>query len=328
MAKKLRILSIDGGGIRGIIPALVMAEIEKQTGKPIAQLFDLVAGTSTGGVLALGVTCPHPDDPTRPRYSAADGVRLYEQEGRRIFSRSPWKRVTSLNGITDEKYPSGPVEAVLKEYFGETRLKHALTDVLITAYETERRFPWFFRSSRARQNPEYDFLMWQVARSTSAAPTYFEPTKIDVPSPADYYALIDGGVFANNPTLCAFVEAKTLQPETEDILVVSIGTGELTRPLKYAEAVNWGAAEWVLPIINVLMQGVSATVDYQMQTLLPPTGRGKQRYYRFQAKLNEGMDDMDDASRTNLRVLKLLGEELIHQSSDQIGKLCRELVKE
>ncbi|MBL8118603.1 MAG: patatin-like phospholipase family protein, partial [Anaerolineae bacterium] len=168
MAKKLRILSIDGGGIRGIIPALVMAEIEKQTGKPIAQLFDLVAGTSTGGVLALGVTCPHPDDPTRPRYSAADGVRLYEQEGRRIFSRSPWKRVTSLNGITDEKYPSGPVEAVLKEYFGETRLKHALTDVLITAYETERRFPWFFRSNRARQNPEYDFLMWQVARSTSA----------------------------------------------------------------------------------------------------------------------------------------------------------------
>lgn len=328
MAKKLRILSIDGGGIRGIIPALVMAEIEKQTGKPIAQLFDLVAGTSTGGVLALGVTCPHPDDPTRPRYSAADGVRLYEQEGRRIFSRSPWKRVTSLNGITDEKYPSGPVEAVLKEYFGETRLKHALTDVLITAYETERRFPWFFRSNRARQNPEYDFLMWQVARSTSAAPTYFEPAKIDVPSPADYYALIDGGVFANNPTLCAFVEAKTLQPKTEDILVVSIGTGELTRPLKYTEAVNWGAAEWVLPIINVLMQGVSATVDYQMHTLLPPTARGKQRYYRFQAKLNEGMDDMDDASRTNLRVLKLLGEELIHQSGDQIGKLCRELVKE
>lgn len=328
MAKKIvKILSIDGGGIRGVIPGLVMAEIEKRTGKPICKLFDLIAGTSTGGVLALGLTRPDDVDPKKPKYTAEDGVRMYEEEGRRIFSRSPWKVVRSFNGFTDEKYPSGPVEEVLKEYFGEIQLKEALTDVLITSYEIERRFPWFFRSSRARQDPEYDFPMWKVARATSAAPTYFDPCKIETSNTADYYALADGGVFANNPTMCAFVDAKTREAQDADYLVVSLGTGVMTRPLPYDEACNWGAAEWVLPIINVLMNGVSESVDYQMQTMLPRDQGGKRRYYRFQLKLTEGKDDMDDASKTNIRVLKLMAEDLIHQNDDALDQLCKDLKK-
>lgn len=329
MAKLVKVLSIDGGGIRGIIPGMVMTDIERRTGKPISQLFDLIAGTSTGGVLTLGVTCPDPNDPTKPRYSAADGVRLYEEQGRRIFSRSPWKRVTSLNGITDERYPSASVEAVLKETFGETRLRQALNDVMITGYETERRSPWFFRSARARRDPQnYDFPMWQVARSTSAAPTYFEPSRIDVTNTTDYYSLVDGGVFANNPSMCAYVDAISADPRPTDVLVVSLGTGVLTRRLPYDEAVGWGAAQWVLPIISVLMDGNSETVDYQMRTVLGAEAGTKKRYYRFQIKLNEGMDDMDDASRTNIRVLKLLGEELVGQSSEALEQVCKLLLKE
>jgi uncharacterized protein len=328
MAKKvIKILSIDGGGIRGVIPGLVMTEIEKRTGKPICKLFDLIAGTSTGGVLALGLTRPDDKDPKKPKYKAEDGVRMYEEEGRRIFSRSPWKAVRSFNGITDEKYPSEPVEAVLKEYFGDIQLKQALTDVLITSYEIERRFPWFFRSSRARKDPEYDFPMWKVARATSAAPTYFEPCKIETANAAEYYALVDGGVFANNPTTCAFVDAKIGQAEDTEYLVVSLGTGVMTRPIRYDEACKWGAAEWVLPVISLLMNGVSETVDYQMQTLLPNNEDGARRYYRFQARLTEGKDDMDDASKTNIRALKLVAEDLIHQNNDVLDALCKDLKK-
>lgn len=83
MSKTIKILSIDGGGIRGIIPALILAEIEQRTGKPICQMFDLIAGTSTGGILALGLT--RPDDTGQPAYRAEDLVRLYKTEGPVIF---------------------------------------------------------------------------------------------------------------------------------------------------------------------------------------------------------------------------------------------------
>ena len=93
MAKRMNILSIDGGGIRGIIPAIVLAEIEKNTGSKIANLFDLIAGTSTGGILALGLTRPGND--STPQYSASDLVTLYEEEGRNVFSRSTSQLIKS-----------------------------------------------------------------------------------------------------------------------------------------------------------------------------------------------------------------------------------------
>jgi uncharacterized protein len=202
-----KVLSIDGGGIRGIIPAMVLGEIEDRTGKPASELFDLIAGTSTGGILALGLAKPTVGS-NKPQYKAEELAELYEKEGGRIFSRSVWHRTRALGSTLEEKYPSEGIEGVLDEYFGETRLQDALTNVLVAAYEIERRIPWFFRSERAKERIDYDFPMKQVARATSAAPTYFEPVKIGAEGSSDYYALIDGGVFANNPALCAYVEAR------------------------------------------------------------------------------------------------------------------------
>ncbi len=175
--KPKRILSIDGGGIRGIIPALVLAEIEKQMKKPICELFELIAGTSTGGILALGLTVP--DTKGRPLYKARDLARLYEVKGNYIFSRTIWHRIHSGWGLREEKYPSKPIEDVLENYFSDNRLNQSLTDVIVTAYAIERRCPFFFRSIRAKDTrhygESYNFLIREAARATSAAPTYFEP---------------------------------------------------------------------------------------------------------------------------------------------------------
>jgi hypothetical protein len=301
MVEPVRVLSIDGGGIRGIIPAMILAEIERRTGKRIWELFSLIAGSSTGGIIALGLTKPLEDG--QP-YTAADLVGLYETEGEHIFSRAVWHRARAVGNVFEEKYPSTGVEEVLERYFGEARLKDALTDVLISSYEIERRLPFFFRSSRARTKPDYDFLMKQVARATSAAPTYFEPLKIDVKTTGveDYYALIDGGVYANNPALCAYVEAISTHERRDptDFLVVSLGTGQLTRRLPYDEAKDWGIARWAQPVLSVVFDGVSNTVDFQMRQLLT-CDDPHDHYYRFQTTLNAGNDDMDDASRTNIR---------------------------
>ena len=325
MPQQIRVLSIDGGGIRGIIPAMILAEIEKRTHKPISELFHLIAGTSTGGILALGLV--KPDAHGKPAYSAQQAIALYDREGARVFSRSIWHRLHAVGSIAEEKYPADGIEAVLDEYFGDARLKDALTDVFITAYEIERRFPFLFKSRKARKDPIYNFPLKQAARATSAAPTYFEPLKLEAEAgdTAEYYALVDGGVYANNPALCAYVEAKTMFPEADDFLVVSLGTGEMTRPLPYDQARAWGLIQWAQPILNVVFDGVSDTVDYQLKQLLPKK-KGAQRYYRFQVRLDEGNDDLDDASRTNIRVLKLLAEAIIRDNREALGTLCDELV--
>ena len=321
--KPVKILSIDGGGIRGVIPAMVLAQIESLTGKPVSELFDLIAGTSTGGVLALALA--KPGRTGSPYYSAGEMVLLYEREGRRIFHQPALAKLLSIGNLVEEKYPSEGIEDVLEEYFGETRLKDALNDVLITSYETERRLPFFFKSRNARTREGHDYPMKAVARATSAAPTYFEPLKLDADDLRDYYSLIDGGVYANNPSLCGYVEAKTLYPGREDVVFVSLGTGELTRPLRYDDARDWGLAGWAKHILNVVLDGVSSTVDYQLRQLLPAHPDGVRRYWRFQVRLNEDNEAMDDARQENIRSLKLLAEGLIRDRSDDLKSLCEAL---
>src|SRR5919108_1940492 len=310
MPEPMRILSVDGGGIRGVIPAIVLKEIEERTGRPICRLFDLFVGTSTGGIIALGLTAPNGDG--EPANSAAKLLDLYAEEGERIFSRSIGHGRGAFDTALEENSPHEPLEEVLEEYLGETRLRDALTDVLVTAYEIETRTPWFFSSRKAREDAAWDFPMTKVARATSAAPTYFEPLKLETEGTVDYWTLVDGGVFANNPAMCGVAEAMG-QYGRADLLVVSLGTGQLTRRIAYEEACNWGLLGWARPILDVVFDGVSDTVDYQVKKLCE-SEEGVKRYYRFQAALEIGKDDMDDASPTNIHALKLVGETLVEES--------------
>jgi patatin-like phospholipase/acyl hydrolase len=307
MEHTVRILSIDGGGIRGIVPAVLLARLEELAGKPVARMFDLVAGTSTGGILALALAVPGENG--EPRYRAADLVRLYEDNGQRIFS-APFWRIPGAG----PRYHAAGIGGVLERYFGGARLKDAVTDVLVTSYEIERRFPFFFRSAAAREKPGYDFPMSAVARSTSAAPTYFEPSRID--NGADYYALIDGGVYANNPAMCALVEARLRHAAATDFTVVSLGTGTLTRRIPFARARRWGLARWAKPVLDILMDGVSETVDYQLRQLLPSS------YYRFQPRIPASNQAMDDTGRENLRELRLMAEAYAREREADLRRIC------
>ncbi|MGH2318831.1 patatin-like phospholipase family protein [Planococcus sp. SE5232] len=238
-----KILSIDGGGIRGIIPALILADIEKQTGKSIAELFDLIAGTSTGGLLALGLV--KPDGNGKPQYSADALAKLYKNEKERIFSPLRLDRFDhTVSALLQERYGSKSYEDVLHNYFSDFRLSDALTEVIIMCYEIERRKPWVFRSCKAKdasyRGINENARMKDIARATSAAPTYFEPKKIEMD---ENFFFVDGGMFANNPAMYAYAEAKTLFPDEKDFLLVSLGTGEYTRHIRYEKAKDWGLVE-------------------------------------------------------------------------------------
>jgi patatin-like phospholipase/acyl hydrolase len=317
MADVVKILSIDGGGIRGIIPALVLETIEERTGRPISALFDLIAGTSKGGVIALGLT--KPDEDGRPAHTAKKIVDLYETWGPRTFSRSIGQRLRTCNGILKEKYSCDGFNDMVAEYLGDARLSDALTDVLITAYDTERRCPFFFKSAKARSQESCDFLMRLAALATAAAPTYFEPLKLETDTAAEYYSLIDGGVYANNPAMCAYADVMRHHPNGE-VLLVSLGTGELTRPLPYDVVKEWGLFGWARPMLDVVFDGVSNTTNYQLCQLL-----GSSSYHRFQVTLDQRSERIDDASRANLRALRLKAEQLIESRSAELDVVCERL---
>ena len=311
----MKVLSIDGGGIRGLIPALVLAEIERRTGRRTAELFDLIAGTSAGGILACGLTRPGPDG--KPLHSAEELAELFRTEGPRIFDRSLRKRITSVDGLVDERYDDRGLNAALATYLGDARLRDALTDVLLTAYDIRDRFAFFFRSSRARTDDSYDFAMAAAARAGAAAPSYFEPVEVTDAAGARTYPLVDGGVFAVNPAMCAYAEV--VRAGGDISVIAALGTGSHSRAYGLDEAKGWGRLEWLQPLLEMVFDGVADTVDFQAATL----SRG--RYRRLQAELRYASDALDDAGEANLRRLEGDAERLIAERSADIEALCEEV---
>jgi len=314
VAYAAKILSIDGGGIRGIIPAAVLAEVERRTERPIATLFDLIAGTSTGGVIALALTAPGPAG--RPRLTAADLLELYLDEGPRIFARSPLRAVLTLDGLLDERYSDAGLEAALRRYLGDAMLADALTPVLVTAYALEERRPFFFKSRRAEARSARDYPMRVVARATSAAPTYFEPERV-ASERGGTVGLVDGGVCVVNPAMSAYAEVR--RDGAEIALVASLGTGQQTRAIETEGARRWGELGWARPLIDVVFDGMSDVVDYQLSQLLP-----SERYFRLQVEL-AARDELDDASPSNLRALQADARRLLDVEHERIDALCAAL---
>jgi predicted acylesterase/phospholipase RssA len=330
---KFSVLAVDGGGIRGAIPARVLQGIESKLGRPVCELFDVVSGTSTGGIIALGLTKPEGTS-RKPAYAASDLLDLYTQDGSKIFPHSLGRRVLTGDGLIDDRYPVGPLEALLQQKFGETKLSEALTELVIPSYDLSGPAPFFFKRTYARdQTHTWDVDMWRVARATSAAPTYFEPAELPQFEHEDDHALVDGGVFANNPAVSAYAEALSLYPAGVEVLVVSVGTGqapatepgETGGPISYEEAQHWGLVKWARPLLHVVLDGVAKTVDYELTQILGQQGDGQPRYFRLESPLPTASAAMDDVSSKNIERLVADAETLLGTESDKVEQICTAL---
>lgn len=317
------ILALDGGGIRGIIPARVVEALEDRTGMPACRLFDLVAGTSTGGILALALTTPGRDGRT-PAYPASALVGMYRARGPEIFRRSLAHSVRTLYGLAGPRYGAEPLERVLREYLGSARLSAALAPVLVTSYDTVEAAPYLFKSYRERSTaiagsgvPD-DHLLWQAARATSAAPTFFPPFLLPrAGAGGRARCLVDGGVYANNPAMCALADAyKLFGGARSRYLVVSIGTGKDDLRLSYGQVKGRGLLRWAIPILKIAFDGVSDTVDYQASEMAD-------RAWRFQA--DDVEQELDDASPDAIRRLVAAADALVERRRSELDELARVL---
>jgi patatin-like phospholipase/acyl hydrolase len=296
----MRVLAIDGGGIRGLIPAIVLTELERRAGRRTFELFDLIAGTSTGGILACALCAPEP-------LPASEVVKLYEEEGAEIFDRSLFQRIRSADGLLDEKYDDAALDRALERFLGHKRLSESRPDLIVPVYDTALPGPYFFKTSKAREGPgEHDFPLSVVARATSAAPTYFEPVE------SAGRSMVDGGVFAANPAMCGLAEVLA-SAAPRDVVLLSLGTGQRTHTREFDEIKDWGLAKWARPILDVVFDGVSDTVDFQLHNVL-----GAERYWRLQVELTLASDDLDDASEDNLARLRGHAEDLIRDRSAEL----------
>jgi len=357
--KKIRILSIDGGGIRGIIPGVILQYLENQlqtldkSQKKIGDYFDLIAGTSTGGILACAYLVPN--DSGSARYGANEALNLYLKEGAGIFNNSFLSRVGSAFGFMGPKYDVKPLENDLLDFFGDTLLSSCIKPSMITSYDTVLRKAVFFTSADAKAAPDIpdsynnDYRLRDVARATSAAPTYFEAAQIKrigtphappgVTDPNEVLTLIDGGVYANNPGMCAYAEARKTKfssilndpqkpdnPTAREMIIVSLGTGTMERPYPFSQIGDAGEVKWLEPILDILMSSNAETVKYQLHQMfdtLPP--EDGQDYYRLDPELNGASQEMDDTSPANLNLLNNAGQAFIAKNKDLLDKIAAKL---
>lgn len=252
---ELRILSIDGGGMKGILPAVYLKRVEELLGTPISQHFDMICGTSTGGIIALGLAAG---------VSANDIANLYVVKGKEIFPKFLIPNPIVPNLYLSSKYKNNRLAGILKDTLGDLKLKDSNTMLCIPSIKHHKAEPKVFKTPHHREytiDPER--YMWEVALATSAAPMYFPAANIP-----DAGLTIDGGLWANNPVLVAIAEAKKLGYSLDQIKVLSIGTGDAIYCVNKWVAKISGLLWWRTKIVDLTFQVQSKSASYTAGYLL------------------------------------------------------------
>ncbi len=238
MADPIRVLALDGGGIKGYVAARLLTELD------LAR-FNLIVGTSTGGILALALAAG-----IRPRQIA----ELYRDRGSEIFAGGRW---ASFRQLWRPKYAPDGLRRALVDVLGADRLmRHAARrlPVMVTTYDLVRAQSFLIKSWKSDRA---EIPMVDAALATSAAPTYFPP------HPLGGLELVDGGVYANSPGWLALTEARKLWPG-HPVQVLSIGFGGRPPRSSPGASASWGSLQWVRRIAPVFMDSAGDTVDYAL----------------------------------------------------------------
>jgi patatin-like phospholipase/acyl hydrolase len=280
---RYRILSLDGGGIKGLLSATLLTRLLERR-PTLIERTDLIAGTSTGGILALGLAVG-----LAPEALA----RLYRERADRIFDDSFWDDLIDLGKAVGADYSNRKLRRELKRHFGDRTLGDLDKRVLIPAFDLDapatatRPRAWkpkFFHNFPGEDSDQAETVV-DVALRTSAAPTYF---------PA-HQGYVDGGVVANNPAMAAVAQA--LDPRAagvalHEIALLSVGTGHEPKSIR-ARRVDWGWGQWARPLVSMMISGVAGVADFQCRQLIGPD-----RYQRLDPILDRGVDLDDHRPRT------------------------------
>ncbi|KAM1464428.1 hypothetical protein FF1_043205 [Malus domestica] len=344
------VLSIDGGGIRGIIPGTILSFLESELqkldgeGARLADYFDVIAGTSTGGLVTAMLTTP--DEHDRPLFSAKDINAFYLEQCPKIFPQDSapvfGKAVDMVKAMTGPKYDGKYLHKIVKEKLGDKRLNDTLTNVVIPTFDIKRLQPTIFSSYEAKKNSSIDALLSDICIATSATPTYLPAHHFETKTSTGEtreFDLIDGGVVANNPALVAIGEVTrevhqgnsdfsfSMRPtDYGRFLVVSLGTGSAKCEEKYHanDVAKWGLVAWLssggsCPLVDVFTQASSDMIDFHLANVFHALNFEKS-YLRIQDDtLEKTVSSVDIATEENLNNLIKVGEKLLKKPVSRVN---------
>ncbi|CAA3028793.1 patatin 2 [Olea europaea subsp. europaea] len=343
----ITVLSIDGGGIRGLIPAAILDFLESQLQEldgeeaRLADYFDVIAGTSTGGLVSAMLTAP--DENNRPLYAAKDIKPFYLENCPKIFPQTnAFGEIGRLfKALIGPLYDGKHLHNVLKEKLKNIRLSDTLTNVVIPAFDIEILQPVIFSSYEAKRSPLLDAKLSDICISTSAAPTFLPGhhfTTKDENGLIREYNLIDGGVAANNPALVAITQVtkqmfdhnsdvfQTKPADYPRLLTLSVGTGVARVDKKYNSklAAKWGILNWLLyggstPLVEIFTQASADMVDFH-NCLIFQALYSEENYLRIQDDTLSGIESsVDVATKENLDQLVKIGERLLKKPFSRVN---------
>ena len=332
------VLSIDGGGVRGIVAAVLLDSLEGELRNagvdlPVSDVFDVISGTSTGAIIAAGLSSRGPEK-GRPLVTPADLRDLFRQHAKTIFPPRhllalPFFR--QLRQLFGPLYSAAPLQRLLDRMLQDQTFLNPRRNVLITAYSVDPREAVFFRGGP--HTPPGDPLCTGAVRmadavvGSAAAPTFFPPHRIVNPKTQWQRTVIDGGVFINDPAVAGFAEALRLFPD-DDVKVVSLGTGRITQPYPFDQSRSWGFLQWVspagefrTPLLSAMADGQARAVTFQMERLLG------ERYQRFDYDLARGYGSpaLDDGSPSNMKALENGALNMAEEMRPRLRKIAQEI---
>ncbi|CAH8345002.1 unnamed protein product [Eruca vesicaria subsp. sativa] len=349
------ILSIDGGGVRGIIPGIILAYLESQLQEldgeeaRLVDYFDVISGTSTGGLIVAMLTAPEKDvkasrNPNRPLFAAKEIVPFYRKHCPKIFPQPrgafAWAQIL-VRLVRGPKYNGKYLRQVIEDFLGDTRLTQTLTNVVIPCFDIKNLQPVIFSSYQAVNRRVTDAKISDICLSTSAAPTYLPAhrfTNEDNEGNKHEYNLIDGGIAANNPTLCAITEVTKQivkkNPAMGDmspldytrVVVVSLGTGSIRNEEKYDAimASKWGLVSWICadgssPLIDCYNEAIQDIVDYQSCVVFQAL-RSETNYLRIDDDTLKGdIGSVDISTEKNMEGLVEVGKALLKKNVSRVN---------
>lgn len=330
---KICILSIDGGGMRNIISGKSLAYLEQalkaKSGNPdarIADYFDVAAGAGVGGIFTAMLFATK--DHSRPLFKADDTWRLLAEQGTKIYrsgSSSGLKRLFKGGGSGLTGSATAGLEKLMKEKFTKNlTLKDTLKPVLIPCYDLSSTAPFVFSRADALETDGFDFRLWEVCRATSAEPGIFEPVCMQSVDGSTRCVAVDGGLAMVNPTAAAITHVLHNKQEfpfvrgVEDILVLSIGTGQLLEVgYEHEEVKTWKPKHWARPMARIAGDGYTDLVDHAVAMAF---GQCRStNYVRVQANGSSfgrcGPNVDTDPSPNNVKMLVGIGEEMLKQKN-------------
>lgn len=328
--KRKRILSLDGGGIKSIITLKMLEYIEQQTGKKTGDIFDYIAGTSSGGLLALYLSMPSEENPSEPRYSASDVIDLLQYDSKKIFERKLASRFLGQKvlQVFRPAYHNKNIEAAMARRFHNYKIKDATTNILVLTFDTQENQPVAFTNYTKYYKEAY---MREVGIGTSVAPFYLSPLVYHDLKLKKDRTLIDGGLVAKNASVFAYCEAKNLFPNS-DFFVLSLGAGfKEKKQYDYQKLKGWGFLRLSLPIYTFMLDGTSNTNDLYMQKFAQASGSDK--YYRFQPVFSNdkktGFDNKpDNTSDKNFKLLMKMGDMYVLDHKQELDIMIEDMIKE